>query len=177
MMPYNKSINVRMYIFQCRDIPAADDDGLTDCYIKIWNQYGKDKRTKTIDNSVNPTFYQTIDVGFDFEDRFSNAAPLILNLWDANQRIAGVGSKDVYLGSAIIPFADASTNLKPEDFIGEVSQIRNLKATEIPAVPVPKWHNIVYGNNNSTNKTGEILCSFCVMKSDQNLLDWPAENL
>jgi len=34
---YNKSITVRMYLFQCKDLPAADDNGLSDPYISIWN--------------------------------------------------------------------------------------------------------------------------------------------
>jgi len=28
---------VRAYIFQCRDLPAADEDGQSDPYIKIWD--------------------------------------------------------------------------------------------------------------------------------------------
>jgi len=49
---------------------------------------------------------------------FSRAPPMILNLWDSNDtdRIASFGRDDVYLGSAIIPLAEASTDLKPEIF-------------------------------------------------------------
>ena len=32
------SYRIRLFIFQCRNIPSADDNGLTDCYIKVWNQ-------------------------------------------------------------------------------------------------------------------------------------------
>jgi hypothetical protein len=39
---------------------------------------------------------------------------MILNLWDANEheRYLGAGREDVYLGTAVIPLADASTNLR-----------------------------------------------------------------
>ena len=33
--------NIRIFVFQARDLPAADDNGLTDCYIKVWNHEGK----------------------------------------------------------------------------------------------------------------------------------------
>jgi hypothetical protein len=33
--------NIRIFIFQARDLPAADDNGLTDCFIKVWNFEGK----------------------------------------------------------------------------------------------------------------------------------------
>ena len=29
--------SVRAYIFQCRDLPNADDDSLSDPYVKIWS--------------------------------------------------------------------------------------------------------------------------------------------
>ena len=32
-----KVFKARVYIFQCRDIPSADDDGQSDPFIKVWD--------------------------------------------------------------------------------------------------------------------------------------------
>ena len=45
---------VRAYIYQCRDLPSADDDGACDPYLHIWDMGDQDpkskhrKKTKTI---------------------------------------------------------------------------------------------------------------------------------
>lgn len=40
---------VLLHIFQCRDLPAADDNGMSDPYLKINNFGGKDDfKTATI---------------------------------------------------------------------------------------------------------------------------------
>jgi len=31
---------VRCFIYQCRDIPSADEDGSSDAYISVWNPDG-----------------------------------------------------------------------------------------------------------------------------------------
>jgi hypothetical protein len=49
--------NIRIFVFQARDIPAADDNGLTDCYIKVWNFEGKKLQTEVINETLNPIFY------------------------------------------------------------------------------------------------------------------------
>lgn len=48
---------VRAYIFQCRDLPAADSDGQSDPYIKVWDMSKDQKRTRTIEDNLNPLFY------------------------------------------------------------------------------------------------------------------------
>ncbi len=32
-----KVLKIKCFIFQCKDIPSADDDGQSDCYISVWN--------------------------------------------------------------------------------------------------------------------------------------------
>ncbi len=48
---------IRAYIYQCRDLPAADDDGSSDPFVKLWDLSGKDKRTRVIYDNVNPLFF------------------------------------------------------------------------------------------------------------------------
>ena len=38
-------VTIRAYIYQCRDLPAADSNGTSDPYVKIWDMSDKGKKT------------------------------------------------------------------------------------------------------------------------------------
>jgi Ca2+-dependent lipid-binding protein len=38
-------IKVRAYIYQCKDLPAADSNGTSDPFIKVWDISDKYKKT------------------------------------------------------------------------------------------------------------------------------------
>ena len=52
------SIKVRCHIYQCRDLPAADDTGASDPYIEIWSPEKEKILTTVIENNVNPVIYR-----------------------------------------------------------------------------------------------------------------------
>lgn len=129
---------VRAYIFMCRDIPSADDDGQSDCYIKVWNQDGKDLRTEVVDDSLNPIFYETVEFAIDFE-KITDMPPIILNLWDHNEYLP-----DVYLGRAVINVEEHK-----DQFEGYENEFRQpLQAKDADDLPSkPKWYPIKYTND------------------------------
>jgi len=49
-------MKVRVYIWQCRDLPAADENGSSDPFIKIADSE-KDHETEVIWDNLNPLFY------------------------------------------------------------------------------------------------------------------------
>jgi len=51
---------IRAFIFQCRNIPAADDSGTSDCFITVWNPDGILHKTKVIEETLNPIYMETI---------------------------------------------------------------------------------------------------------------------
>ncbi len=53
---------VRAYIYQCRDLPAADEDGQSDPFIKVWDSTPDEKKTIVIEDNNNPLFYQTLEL-------------------------------------------------------------------------------------------------------------------
>ena len=61
---------IRCYLFQCKDIPAADDDGSSDPFVRIWNMNkdGKKIETDVIDDNLNPIFMTTKDFVYDFSE-------------------------------------------------------------------------------------------------------------
>ena len=141
---------IRCFIFQCRDIPSADEDGTSDAYISVWNQEGKEMRTKVIEDSLNPIYFETIELQYDMAD-LDQAPPIVLNIWD---RDAGVTDfTDDYLGRAVIYLDKAATNLEDAE---KDEKIRDNK------VPKPRWEKIRMGFDDSQPACGEVLCSFIV---------------
>ena len=51
-----QAFKIRAYIFQCRDIPAADEDGSSDPFITAWNMPGEKVQTRVIEDTLNPIF-------------------------------------------------------------------------------------------------------------------------
>ena len=48
------TVKIRAYIYQARDLPAADADGTSDPYVKVWDMSEEDKKTKVIEDTTNP---------------------------------------------------------------------------------------------------------------------------
>ena len=38
-------VTIRAYIYQCRDLPAADSNGTSDPFVKVWDMSDKQKKT------------------------------------------------------------------------------------------------------------------------------------
>lgn len=51
-------MKVRAYIYQCKDLPSGDEDGLSDPFIKIWDKLREVPETKVIQDTLNPIFYE-----------------------------------------------------------------------------------------------------------------------
>lgn len=51
-----QSRKIRAYIYMCRDLPAADDNGTADPYIELWDTDKKVKRTRHVDDTLNPIY-------------------------------------------------------------------------------------------------------------------------
>jgi len=56
---------IRMFLFQCADIPSADSDGTSDCFISVWNPDGLEKRTTVVEDTLNPIYFSTIEISYD----------------------------------------------------------------------------------------------------------------
>ena len=55
------NIKVRVFVWQARDIPAADDNGSSDPFVSIPDSE-REHRTNVIWDNVNPLFYEGLDV-------------------------------------------------------------------------------------------------------------------
>lgn len=139
------AMKIRCFLFQCKDIPAADEDGTSDPFIRVWSCAEEVVETKVVDDNLNPIFFEVKDIQYDFND-LADAPPIILEVFDSD---AGLISDSAdFLGRAVINLRDAATS------------------TEASMIPTPKWHDIKFGVEESSPACGAILCSFVVVEED-----------
>jgi hypothetical protein len=50
-------VKIRAYIYQCRDLPAADSNGTSDPFVKVWDMSDETKQTEVIEDNTNPLYY------------------------------------------------------------------------------------------------------------------------
>jgi hypothetical protein len=86
---------VRVHLYQAKDLPATDSKGLSDPYVKV-NFMGHTKRSSVQENTLFPQWYETIV--FDSKtipeaDDFAFAPEVTLNVYDKD-----IMSTDDYLG-------------------------------------------------------------------------------
>ena len=105
---------VRAYIFQCRDLPAADSDGQSDPFIKIWDTTDDEKRTKTIEDNNNPLFFECLELTVE-ADKIKHMSPFILDVYDSDRL-----SSD-FIARSVVPISEAAIS-------------------ENDTIAKPKWH-------------------------------------
>jgi hypothetical protein len=150
---------IRCFIFQCRDIPAADSDGQSDSYISLWNPDGKnDIKTKVIEDSLNPIYFETLEMVYDMAD-IENSPPIVVNIWDKDEGL--LNDSFDFLGRSTIFLHEASTN--PLENSGKKSKADIDVCNQVPK---PKWHDIRMGFDENLPPCGQVLCSFVVVQTD-----------
>lgn len=62
-----KSYLVRAYIYQCKDLSPADDDGAADPYIELWSNLPNRNVTSVVEDNLNPMFFTCLETLIDFD--------------------------------------------------------------------------------------------------------------
>ncbi len=164
-----KIIKVRAYIFQARDLPAADENGSSDPFARI-QDCGTTQDTKTIFDNTNPIWYETLELGYEAAN-INDMPPIVVDTYDMD--ICTIGSPDLdFLARTVLYARDIRRNTdddppeeehpdpakpnKPEEF--------KLPYSENSDVPKPVWYPMVYKKGDPTS--GEILMSFSIVDDD-----------
>ena len=153
----NSSNMLRCFVFQCKNLPAADKEGTSDPYIKIWTADEKASnikfQTSTVEDNLNPIFYETLQVHYEYHNK-SSAPPIILDLFDEDKDLLGLDDDD-FLGRAQIDITHPCV----------LDQTVNEKV-DANQIPKPHWHKIRAGFHKNLPVCGEILCSFVLAEDD-----------
>lgn len=95
-------ILIRAFIYQCRDLPAADSNGTSDPFVKAWDASGQVKKTSVIEDNNNPLFYETLELEYEVRDadQVETFPPFLLDVFDEDKEL--LDSSDDYLARAVI---------------------------------------------------------------------------
>ena len=98
-----QSVKIRAYIYQCRDLPAADSNGTSDPFVRIWDMSDTVKETQTIFENNNPLFYEVKELDYEVRDinDFTTYPPMIVDVFDIDEHLIGKDTTD-YIGRAVI---------------------------------------------------------------------------
>ncbi len=128
----------RVYIYQCRDLPSADNDSQSDPYVDIFDYKNPKNRTNVVWDNNNPIFFETLQIEeIECYTGIDDLPPFILDIYDKDNIV-----KDDFLGRAVIYVKDSS-----------YTEVNDEPAT-------PKWHPIKISP--STPSQGDILVSFFI---------------
>jgi hypothetical protein len=95
------NLKARVYIYQCRDLPAADSDGTSDPFVVITDS-DIPQRTITIEDNLNPIFYQALDLIYE-ANNVEEMPPFIIDCYDEDPGVAGTKPTSDFLNRAVIP--------------------------------------------------------------------------
>lgn len=93
------NIKVRVFCWQARDLPAADESGSSDPFIQIIDSE-KTQNTNVIWDNVNPLFYQGLDAIYEANSQ-DELPPVILDVYDKDENLIGSDSED-FLARALL---------------------------------------------------------------------------
>lgn len=144
---------IRAYIYQCKDIPAADSNGTSDPFIKVWDMSkGKTKKTQVIEDNNNPLFYECIEMEYEVREieDLESYPPFIFDLFDRDTGLFDGGND--FLARAIIEPEDCSIVKQSEFDPCKAHDNPNCSLclairtqAEIPGTP--RWHPLRYSEN------------------------------
>lgn len=142
---------IRAYIYQARDLPAADEDGSSDPLIRIFDHWSKtDSRTKPretkyIDNTLFPMYYECIELNI--EGKPEDLPPFVVDVYDVDTHLLKSDEKQ-FMCRSIINLQDAAV------------KIINNDSDDIGKPPTPKWHKCYFKQGQQS--CGEVLLSFVI---------------
>lgn len=139
---YPDIFNVRVFCWQARDLPAADESGKSDPFLAIPDT-DKIVKTKVVYDSVNPIFFEGIEITYEANEK-EELPPMIVDCFDEDETLTGT-SQD-YLARATI-------DLQDDPNVGENNDIKR-----------PVWYPMYYKSGGV--KSGEVLLSFAVNGDD-----------
>ncbi|KAF0685796.1 Aste57867_22404 [Aphanomyces stellatus] len=154
--------HVRVNVFQGRQLPAMDDNGLSDPYIKV-RFCGQEKLVSVKMKTVSPLWYETVTFNVELPAadilHYSPQVNLRVMDWDGTlggpptnflgsslHAVTSITGSDDYIGSAFVPISAHS--------------LREMNDTRPD--PEPKWYNLMQQEVGDTE--GQILASVYVIK-------------
>lgn len=136
------NMKVRVFCWQCRDLPAADENGSSDPFIKICDSE-KEHETDVIWDNLNPLFYQGLEVVYEANSE-KELPPIVVEVFDKDETLVGKDDEE-FISRAVIDLH--KVNHATDDTILQ-----------------PEWHNLYFKTGGAAS--GQALLSFSVVADD-----------
>lgn len=81
------NMKIRVFVWQARDLPAADDNGSADPFVQIIDT-DKSQNTAVIWDNLNPLFYQGIDAIYE-ANSIQDLPPVLVDVYDKDENLTG----------------------------------------------------------------------------------------
>jgi len=93
-------------------LPAADSNGTSDPFVKVWDMSEKQKKTQIIEDNNNPLYYEVLELEYEVRDvnDLESYPPFIFDVYDHDDDL--MDSSDDYLARAIIEPEDCSIHIQ-----------------------------------------------------------------
>lgn len=162
-LPWKKKIKkrpdsskVRCYVFQCKDLPAADDDGAADPMVLAYssieakNEVEKEAKTIVMEKNCDPMFYEILELTIDAMPGEA-FPPFIIDIYDQDKNTFSANSFD-FMGRSLF-FEEDCAMLTIDEGDDDEPGFKP---------PNPKWHKIRVSPG--ADPSGEVLLSFVKFK-------------
>jgi hypothetical protein len=149
-MQERELFEVRVHIYQAKELPPSDPDGSVDPYFKVMFNGEKDQRTSTKSDTAAPLYYETCSFRAELPPDDEFAPPVILRLYDED-----AFDKDDYLGCCFLYLDDEETTFDLGDYSGDI-------------LPEPKWHDLYLQEPGDTG--GRVLASVQLIRLEGSSL-------
>lgn len=158
------SMKIRCYLFQCKDLPAADEDGSSDPMVVVYNTVDEDSnkermkkqvcKTDCIEDNCDPMFYQLLELKIDYTTG-EPLPPFIFDVYDVDKNVVKSDSRD-FLGRCVVDISDVAKKYVCEKKSTEETDQGGDTARKNPneihyeqdsvdlKPAIPKWHPIRY---------------------------------
>ena len=164
-------IKVRAYIYQARDLPAADSEGTSDPFVQAWDVTATAKKkptTAVVEDNCNPLFYETLELQYDVDnqDDLESYPPFIFDIFDHDDDL--FDSTPDYLCRAVVEPEDCSIKMEKdwktceEHGNDDCKMCFGILQRYIP--DKPRWHPCYFSPGQP--QCGEILVSFSVSSDE-----------
>ena len=138
--PPMRQFELRAHIYQARNLPSMDEDGLANPYVVVTLQ-GFGGQTRVAEPTCNPLFYETVRVELLLPQPTPITSQILLRVYDQEEGEAVGG--DQLIGKALYPLLGVDKSFPPR----------------------PEWISIWMDHPGDVR--GELLCSFQLIAAEE----------
>jgi hypothetical protein len=136
--PTKKPFQLRAHLYVARNLPAGDEDALSDPYCLVSISHAKGK-SKIKEHTTFPDWFETVVLDIDLPEQQNLAPDIYLSVYDHDTL-----TPDEFLGRVVVPVSEATSQ---------------------KAIKEPKWYPLLLSNK--VKGKGEVLASFQLLPAEQ----------